>query len=224
MKVLIACEESQRVCKAFRALGHEAFSADIQEPSGGLLCCHILGDVLPILNGGEFKTMDGVYHYIGKWDIIIAHPPCTYLSFAGYKYLSIDKYGDKAKERLKLREQAFDFAMACYYADCEHVCVENPKGYINQKFRSPDCVINPFDFGEAARKRTCLWLRGLPPLMPTYQIPPPPPIRVGSDGKNRYFTDSTHNKKQRSVTFSGIAAAMAWQFTHNFYVGSVSDG
>lgn len=224
MRVLVACEESQRVCKAFRALGHESYSADIQEPSGGYLEWHILGDVLPLLNGGAFHTMDGATHNILKWDIIIAHPPCTYLSFAGYKYLSVERYGEKALERIKLREQAFDFAMACYNADCEHVCIENPKGYINQKFRSPDCIINPYDFGESERKRTCLWLRGLPPLMPTYQIPPPEPKFIGSDGKARYFTDSQHNKKSRSVTFEGIAAAMAWQFTHNFYIGGVFDG
>ena len=218
MKVLIACEESQRVCLSFRALGHEAYSADIQKPSGGHLEFHILGDVAPLLNGGGFFTMDGVFHFVERWDIIIAHPPCTYLSFAGYKYLNIDKYGEKAKERYKLREDAFEFAMKCYNANCEHVCIENPKGYINQKFRSPDCVINPFDFGEPYRKRTCLWLRGLPPLIPTYQIPPPVPVKVDSSGKARYFTDSTRNQKERSVTFQGIADAMAFQFTHNFYV------
>lgn len=218
MKVLIACEESQRVCTAFRVLGHEAYSADIQTPSGGHLEWHILGDVAPLLNGGKFFTMDGVFHFVEKWDIIIAHPPCTYLSFAGYKYLNIDKYGEKAKKRYELREDAFEFAMKCYNANCDHVCIENPKGYINQKFRSPDCIINPFDFGEPYRKRTCLWLRGLPPLIPTYQIPPPAPVKFDSNGKARYFTDSTRNQKERSVTFQGIADAMAFQFTHNFYV------
>lgn len=218
LKVLIACEESQRVCTAFRELGHEAYSADIQEPSGGHPEWHILGDVLPILNGGEFTTMNGEPHNIGKWDIIIAHPPCTYLSFAGYKYLNVEKYGDKARERIQLREEAYNFAMACYNANCEHICIENPKGYINQKFRSPDCIINPFDFGEPARKRTCLWLKGLPPLMPTYQIPPTAPTRIGKDGKARYFTDSIRNQKARSKTFKGIAEAMAEQFTNNFYV------
>lgn len=218
LKVLIACEESQRVCIEFRKLGHEAYSADIQEPSGGHPEWHILGNVLNILQGGQFDTMDKISHFVEKWDIIIAHPPCTYLSFAGYKYLNVEKYGEKAIKRIQLREEAFEFAMRCFNANCEHICMENPKGYINQKFRPPDQVINPFDFGDSERKRTCLWLKGLPPLMPDYQVPPPKPKRYSKNGKARWFVDSMCDRKERSKTFYGIARAMAYQFSNNFYL------
>lgn len=99
MKVLIACEESQTVCKAFRAKGHEAYSCDIIEPSGGHPEWHILGDALEALKGGQITTMDGVTHDVGKWDLLIAHPPCTYLSAAGNRWFNVERYGEKAVER-----------------------------------------------------------------------------------------------------------------------------
>lgn len=98
MKVLIACEESQTVCKAFRAKGHEAYSCDIIEPSGGHPEWHILGDALEALKGGQITTMDGVTHDVGKWDLLIAHPPCTYLSAAGNRWFNVERYGEKAVE------------------------------------------------------------------------------------------------------------------------------
>lgn len=221
MNCLVVCEESQAVTKYLRALGHNAFSCDIQDCSGGCPEWHIKADCIPLLNGFcSFVTSDNTCHFIGgKWDLIISHPPCTYLSFAGNKYLDIDKYGDKAKKRYQLRQQAFEFAMMIWGADCEHLALENPTGYINTAFRKADQVINPFQFGDDSRKRTCLWLRGLPLLVPDYVVPAPDPVGY-SGGKARYFTEmckSGNRQKMRSKTFDGIARAMAYQWTNNFY-------
>lgn len=109
MKVLVACEESQEVCKAFRALGHEAYSCDIQEPSGGHPEWHILGDALKAIDGGQVTTMDGETHDVGKWDLLIAHPPCTYLTVTGNRWFNISRYGGKAVQRYKDREEAVEF-------------------------------------------------------------------------------------------------------------------
>ena len=127
MNVLIACEESQAVCKAFRAKGHNAFSCDIQECSGGHPEWHICGDVLPLINGNcEFVTMDSEKHEIcGKWDLLIAHPPCTYLSNAGACRLYPRK-GELDKERYAKGLQAKEFFMRFYNADCDKICIENP--------------------------------------------------------------------------------------------------
>lgn len=221
MICLVACEESQAITIQLRKLGHTAFSCDLQDCSGGFPEWHIKGDCLSVINGHcSFITSDGVEHSVsGCWDLVIAHPPCTYLSFAGNKYFDVEKYGLKAIHRMAERQKAYDFFMSIWCSDTPHLCVENPTGYINQRFRSADQVINPFEFGDLARKRTCLWLRGLPKLMPTYSLPPPEPVAY-SCGKPRYFTEMCHGsdrQKQRSKTFEGIARAMAWQFTNCFY-------
>lgn len=225
MLCLIACEESQAITKQLRLLGHTAFSCDLQECSGGFPEWHILGDCLAFINGNcNFITQDGNSYCISdKWDLIIAHPPCTYLSFAGNKYLNVGKYGDKAKIRYQLREKAMEFFMQVWNCNCDHLAVENPVGYPNIKFRKPDQIINPFLFGDPERKRTCLWVRGLPLLLPDYQIAAPEPIAYRG-GKARYFTEmcsSSDRQKQRSKTFEGIARAMAYQYTCNFYVDGV---
>ena len=123
LKVLIACEESQRVCIEFRKLGHEAYSADIQEPSGGHPEWHVLGDVLKVLNGGEFSTMDGAEHSVDSWDLLIAHPPCTYLSNAGacrlYKVIDGKTYIER--ERFEKGMDGKEFFMKCYNANCQHI-------------------------------------------------------------------------------------------------------
>ena len=126
MKVLVACEESQTVCKAFRKRGHEAYSCDIIECSGGHNEWHIMQDVIPLLNGNcEFETVDGTKHKIdGKWDLIIAHPPCTYLSNAGARFLY--PKGVLNEDRLNLGLAAKAFFMQLYNADCDKICVENP--------------------------------------------------------------------------------------------------
>lgn len=222
MKVLIACEESQRVCLAFRDKGHEAYSCDILEPSGGHQEFHFLGDALEILKPGEHLTMDGKKHYIDKWDIIIAHPPCTYLTVAGNRYFNVERYGEKAIQRYKDREKAIKFFMSFITADCEHIAVENPVGIMSTRFRKPDQIIHPYYFGDNARKATCLWLEGLPTLKPTNIVDPgeimPGGYSVGAhadgrdnNGKWLKFTDP-ELAKLRSKTFPGIAKAMAEQW------------
>ena len=182
MKVLIACEESQRVCVAFRSLGHEAYSCDIIDPSGGHPEWHIKEDVLNILNPIDhgnntldaiwFSTMDGQFHEEPKWDLIIAHPPCTYLTVTGNRWFNIEKYGDKARERIKLREEAIDFFMALANANCEHIAIENPIGVISTRWRKPDQIVQPYYFGDPYEKKTCLWLKNLPKLQKTNEVVP----------------------------------------------------
>ena len=224
MNILVGCEESQAITIELRRLGHFAFSCDIKPCSGGYPEWHIIRDVLDLVNGYvSFYTSDGECHSVSKWDLIIAHPPCTYLSFAGNKYFNIDKYGEKALSRIVSRSEAVDFALKIYNADCDHICIENPKGYLSTFFRPPDQVINPFEFGDSCRKRTCLWLKNLPCLMPDYVVPPPDPVYIDSHGKNRFWVETVSSKDRqaaRSKTFPGIARAIAYQFTNNFFVRS----
>ena len=219
LKVLIACEESQRVCTAFRELGHEAYSADIQEPSGGHPEWHYMGDVLNILNGGFMATMDGTLRYIRNWDLIIAHPPCTYLTVTGNRWFNEERYGDKAKERKKEREAAAAFFMEFVNSDCEHIAIENPVGYMSTHFRAADQCIQPYMFGDEFEKKTCLWLKGLPKLKPTNIVEPPPRVKFDS-GKSMpaWYAEAWHlpekeRAKLRSQTFKGIAQAMAQQWS-----------
>ena len=216
MKVLIACEESQRVCSAFREQGHEAYSCDIIEPSGKHLEWHILQDVIPLLDGNcIFNTMDGVEHFIDKWDLIIAHPPCTYLTVTGNRWFNVEKYGDKARERIKLREEAIEFFMTIANADCEHIMIENPVGVMSTRWRKPDQTIQPWWFGDPYEKRTCLWLKGLPPLVKTNEVKPEARQQLVS-GKSMPTWYSNAPKKDRakirSQTFPGFAKAMAEQW------------
>ncbi len=153
MKVLVACEESQEVCKAFRELGHEAYSCDIQEPSGGHPEWHILGDALEAVKCGSVTTLDGQGHEVGKWDLLIAHPPCTYLTVTGNRWFNTVRYGEKAVRRLQLREEAAAFFMAFVNADVCKIAVENPVGYMSTHYRKPDCIIQPYEFGHHARKK-----------------------------------------------------------------------
>ena len=155
MKVLVACEESQEVCKAFRARGHEAFSCDIQECSGGHPEWHIKDDVIPYLDGVVwFHTQDGKRHVMcSKWDLIIAHPPCTYLTVAGNRHFDVSRYGQKAIERLNDRVEAAEFFMQIVNAPCDHIAVENPVGYMNTHYRKPDQIIQPYYFGHPVSKK-----------------------------------------------------------------------
>lgn len=214
MKVLVACEESQRVCTAFRELGHEAYSADIQEPSGGHPEWHILGDVLGILNPSDhlgdceapeqyisFKTMDGAYYEVDRWDIIIAHPPCTYLTNAGARHLW--KGHKLNEERYKQGLEAKEFFMKFYNADCDRICVENP--------------IQPYMFGHPYTKRTCLWLKGLPKLQPTNEVEPiatwcPSGSYSHKHGEQHRGMFTKDRPRNRAKTFEGVAAAMAAQW------------
>lgn len=217
MKILIACEESQVVCTAFRKRGHEVYSCDIQECSGGHPEWHIMQDVLPILNGRcEFKTMDGVSHRIdGRWDMIIAHPPCTRLCNSGQRWLY---FGSQEYRMRKIQEQqkAIVFFMMIALADCDRIAIENPQGIMSSSYRKPDCTYNPYDFkGETECKKTCLWLKGLTPLIPTQIIPVG--LRTQNiwkarfSGKNYSWNDPAV-ARLRSVTPVGVAEAMAEQW------------
>lgn len=225
MRVLIACEESQRVCIEMRKLGHEAYSCDILPTTGGHPEWHIQGDCIPLINGNcTFKTQDGVEHTIeGTWDLLIAHPPCTYLTVAGNRWFNIDKYGDKAIQRQVDRQLGVEFFMRFVNADCDKIAIENPVGVMSTCYRKPDQIIQPYMFGEHARKATCLWLKGLPTLKPT-NIVDPGDIKAGGysvgagadcardeNGKTLAWNDP-RTAQIRSKTFVGIAKALATQW------------
>ena len=220
MKVLVACEESQAVCIEGRKLGHEVYSCDILECSGGHPEWHIMCDVLPLLNGDcDFNTMDGENHsFSGRWDMIIAFPPCTYLTVTGNRWFNIDRYGEKAIQRHKDRKDAIDFFMAFANADCEKIAIENPVGIMSSEWRKPNQIINPWQFGDAFEKKTCLWLKGLPELTHT-NIVEIPPRKMFDSGKSMpsWYAEAWHLPKEeraklRSKTFPGIAKAMAEQW------------
>lgn len=226
MKVLVACEESQVVCKAFREKGHEAYSCDIIECSGDHPEWHIKGDVLPLLNGNcEFQTMDGSNHTLcGKWDMIIAFPPCTYLTVTGNRWFDVIRYERKAQERWINRCKSIVFFLSLYYADCEKVVIENPIGCMSTYFRSPDQIIHPYYFAESEddenceRKATCLWMRGVKPLK--YEVKYEPRIVHYKNGKgtdspwhiNTMGLPPAERAKARSRTFNGVGKAMAEQW------------
>ena len=217
MKVLIACEESQRVCMAFRARGHEAYSCDIIDCSGGHPEWHIQQDVVPLLNGNcSFKTNDDVNHTIGgEWDLIIGHPPCTYLTVSGNRWFNVEKYGDKALERIKLREEAKDFFMKIANAQCARIAIENPVGVMSTAWRKPDQTIHPYYFGDPFEKRTCLWLKGLPLLKKTNEVTPPARVQYnGGTSMPEWYANApkAERSKIRSKTFPGFAQAMAEQW------------
>lgn len=238
MKVLIACEESQAVCKAFREKGHEAYSCDIIECSGGHPEWHIQGDVLKILNpenrfetvtsttikGIWFETVTGRKHYVEKWDLIIAHPPCTYLTVTGNRWFNVERYGEKALKRIADREEAAEFFMKIANASCDKIAIENPIGYMSTYYRKPEQIIHPYYFAESQddvnceRKATCLWLKGLEPLK--YEIKFEPRVVHYKNGKgtdspwhiNTMSLPPAERAKARSKTFPGIAKAMAEQW------------
>lgn len=202
MKVLVACEESQAVCKAFRELGHEAYSCDIIDCSGGHPEWHIKGDALELLKL--------------KWDLIIAHPPCTYLTNAGARWLHAG--GTLNQKRYALGIEAREFFMAFYNADCPKIAVENPVPASAFNLPEYSQVIQPYEFGHPYSKKTCLWLKGLEPLKPTQVIEDHVPfISSGTYSKThdpRYKGASRKggSAKSRSKTFPGIAKAMAEQW------------
>ena len=217
MKVLIACEESQAVCKAFREKGHEAYSCDIIECSGGHPEWHIQGDCIPLLNGNcTFTTCDGTEHKVdGKWDMIIAHPPCTYMSKAGARWM-FPKSGQVSQERLELAMKAKQFFFEIINADCERICVENPRPLKIIGLPIPTQVIQPYQFGHPYSKATCLWLKNLPKLKPTKlltEYSPYLPSNTGGFARGKGGSRGVaHNAKDASKTFPGIAKAMAEQW------------
>ena len=229
MNVLVACEESQRVCKAFRARGHRAFSCDIVECSGDRPEWHIQGDVIPLLNGHcEFTLQNGqTDRQTDRWDLIIAHPPCTYLTVTGNRSFSTERYGKKAEERWKKRVDAVVFFMRFAGADCDRIAIENPIGIMSTSYRKPDQIIHPWMFAleeyEKTEKSTCLWLKGLPKLRPLHTEKPEIAYKEWTDKNGRHKRQTlwyyqtrclAHEERAKaaSKTFPGVAAAFAEQW------------
>lgn len=213
MRVLIGCEESQEVCKAFRALGHEAYSCDLQDCSGGHPEWHLKMDV--------FEAIEKV-----KPDLLIGHPPCTYLSFAGNRWFNYERYGEKAIERNRLRHEAIRFFIGLWNAQVKHICIENPRGYI-QLFLPQSQIIQPYYFGDSQSKTTLLWLKNLPHLQhektdslfgSKTHVHKGAMAEHGS-GSEEFFglallkLPQAERAKIRSKTFPGIAHAMAQQWS-----------
>ena len=225
MNVLVACEESQAVTKELRRLGHRAFSCDLQECSGGHPEWHIQDDVLRIINGYKgkgygspwFTTNDGKNHDTPeKWDLIIAHPPCTDLAVSGARYF--------ARKREDGRQQrSIVFFLEFTVVDCERVAIENPISIMSTIYRKPDQIIQPWQFGHPVSKKTCLWLKGLPPLEPTNIVEPGETdshgftngsaLQMARDENGKILSwNDPRTAKERSKTFPGIAQAMAEQW------------
>ena len=219
MYILVACEESQRVCKAFRDKGHQAFSCDVIDTSGDYPEWHIKQDVLPLLNGFcEFTTCDGESHTINqKWDMIIAFPPCTYLTVAGAARLYPQK-GVLDPERYQKGKDAAQFFKTILNADCEKIVVENPTPLKVFEIPKYNQVIEPYMFGHAYKKRTCLWLKGVQPLEATDLVTENIVSWVSGGSKDskgnprKRAATKFRDAKTRSKTFEGVALAMADQW------------
>lgn len=198
MKVLVACEESQTVCLAFRKRGVEAYSCDIEPCSGMHPEWHLQCDVSDVLSD--------------DWDLIIAHPPCTHLASSGARHFP-KKIADGSQK------QAIDFFMIFANHPCKKIAIENPVGIMSNVWRKPDQMIQPWMFGHPTTKKTCLWLKGLAKLVPTDIVQPDKPVAYGTQGKSmqKWMNDAfglspKERSKLRSKTFQGIANAMAEQW------------
>ena len=208
MRVLVACEESQAVTIEFRRLGHEAYSCDIQTCSGGHPEWHIQADALELLKM--------------RWDMIIAHPPCTYLTSSGAIRLFTSDHQIKDMERYEKGRQAAEFFLKIWGGACKRIAIENPTPMKCFGLPKYSQIIEPYMYGDPWRKRTCIWLKGLPPLIAMYESPVEPKgLWVGSTSlrrdptvKQRYELPSNRDQKRRSKTFPGIARAMAEQWGH----------
>ena len=230
--ILIACEESQRVCTEFRKLGFNAYSCDLLPCSGGHPEWHFKQDVLEVIRdkGGILETGKRI-SINGNWDLMIAHPPCTFLAVSGAKwyYHPDDKGLPISKRRphphfpnrAKDREEAADFFMALANADIPRIAIENPVGIMNTRFRKPDQIVQPYWFGDEASKKTCLWLKNLPPLKKTKLVNPGEYIEFGSGRRlAKWYSDGLTKTKTaderriwRSKTFPGFAKAIAEQWS-----------
>ena len=215
MIILLGCEESQAVCKEFRKLGHEAYSCDELPCSGGHPEWHIQYDVLQIIKRTEFLTQDNVLHIIKGWDMAIFFPPCTHLAVSGAKHF-------EQKRKDGRQQQGIDFFMALQNTDIPMTATENPVGIMSTIYRKPDQIIQPYEFGEEASKKTCLWLKNLPLLFPTQIVQPQiTTLKTGAKFSTWDYKISMNHKeraKLRSKTFPGIAQAMAsqWSNPNNF--------
>jgi hypothetical protein len=210
MKILVACEESQAITKEFRALGHEAYSCDILPCTGGHPEWHLQGDVFGFIDQG--------------WDLMVAHPPCTFLSVSGARHL-YNKDGSKNLERYKNQREALDFVQKLMDCDIPRIAIENPVSVISSQIRKPDQIVQPWMFGDSASKTTCLWLKNLPKLVAT-NVVDKGDFKEWVDKKSgkvkrqaTWYYDALINAKTpeerrslRSKTFKGIAQAIASQW------------
>lgn len=201
LNVLIACEESQAECRAFRALGHRAYSCDIQPcRKGGRKDWHIQGDVTPYLKGNtQFYTMDGRHHHLSRWHLIIAHPPCTYLCKVSSVWMR--REGQIDPERYAKMLEAREFFFQCLSANATYVAVENPQPMALARLPKPSCYLDPSWFGVKYTKKTLFWLKNLPPIMP---------VIINSDAK--CYVKASRGK-YRSRTFPQVAMAIASQWS-----------
>lgn len=217
MKILVACEESQAVCKAFREKGHEAYSCDLLPCSGGRPEWHILCDVGYLLEGIEtcsprlFTTCDGKVHLIREWDMVLAFPPCTDLASSGASWFA-------EKRRDGRQQKSMEFFLRFTRLSVDKLAIENPVGIMSTHYRRPDQIIQPYYFGDPFEKKTCLWLKGLPALRPT-KLVTPPPRKVFASGSTMpewyaecWKLSPEERRRKRSKTFPGIAKAMADQW------------
>lgn len=203
MNILIACEESQTICKSFRELGYNTYSNDIMDCSGGHPEWHLKMDVFDAI---KFK----------KWDMMIAHPPCTYLTITGNKWFK-PEFKDRFPERDKQREDAIKFFIDLYNSDIPYIAIENPVGVMSSRWRKPDQYVQPYEYGDPHSKKTGLWLKGLPKLTPTKIVEPQ--FHIYKDGRRDPIwhvetlkLSPEERSKARSKTFPGIAKAIAEQW------------
>lgn len=232
LNVLVACEESQRVCSEFRRLGHNAYSCDLLKCSGGHPEWHFHQDVLEVIKNKGGRLENGQELYIkGNWDIMIAHPPCTFLAVSGAKwyYHPDDKHlpleerrpHPNFPNRAKDREDAIKFFLALANANIEHIAIENPVGIMNTIYRKPDQIVQPYYFGDSASKKTCLWLKNLPNLTATNMVDEGEYIEFKSGRRlAKWYSDGLTKTKTaeerrtwRSKTFPGFAKAIAEQWS-----------
>lgn len=233
LNILIACEESQAVCTAFRKLGHKAFSCDILPCSGGHPEWHFCHDIATVLDKSDLTLENGTKAQInGDWDLMVAHPPCTYLAVSGAQWyyhpedkdLPIEKRRPHPKfpTRAKDREEGIAFFLSLANAPIKRIAVENPIGIMSSRWRKPDQVIQPYMFGDPYSKSTCLWLKNLKPLHPSKETTDKGEWIVLGSGKKlpKWYSDAltkSHSTEERrtmrSKTFPGIARAIAEQWT-----------
>lgn len=230
--VLIACEESQRVCSEFRKLGINAFSCDILPCSGGHPEWHFKEDVLKVIKNKGGLLENGKEMYIkGNWDLMVAHPPCTFLAVSGAKWyynpedknlpISERRPHPRFPNRAKDRDEAIDFFMKLANAKIKHIAIENPIGIMNTRYRKPNQIVEPYQFGDCASKKTCLWLKNLPKLTPTKIVSKGEYIEFGSGKRlQKWYSDAFTKSKSpeerrmlRSKTFPGFAKAIAEQWS-----------
>lgn len=233
LNILVACEESQAVCSAFRKLGHNAFSCDLLQCSGGHPEWHFDHDVTKVLDKTDLTLQNGEQAVIdGQWDVMIGHPPCTYLAVSGAKWYYHPDDKDKPVEqrrphprfpnRGKDREEGAAFFMLLANADVKRIAIENPIGIMSTRWRRADQAIQPYMFGDPFSKNTCLWLKNLNPLHPSQPTDNHGERIVFKSGKSqpKWYSDALSNAKTteerrtlRSKTFPGIARAIAEQWT-----------